>query len=279
MSDWSRWNPVLAGSAAGIASTLVAHPLDTIRTRLQTSTRFTGAIDCARQTVAAEGARALYKGMAFPLVAQAVYKSVMFTAYNGAQSTLISLRSKPSAAAAAAAPLSLGELALCGGLAGGVNTLVVTPVELIRNRLMVQYSNAAKPASATVASAASGAAGAANATVYRGPVHALRSIVATGGVLSLWRGLSVTLLRDMPGVAAFYASNEQAKRSLSSHFPSLSLAATNIIAGACAGVGFWSVALPLDTIKSVVQTDTTGRSATVLLKELLAKGGVGTCAA
>jgi hypothetical protein len=91
---------LFAGSVAGISATVVCHPLDVIRTRLQTSGRFRGAIHCASLTVKEEGFRALYKGskihsdrhglaapvlcwsgMASPLAAQGVYKAVMFASY------------------------------------------------------------------------------------------------------------------------------------------------------------------------------------------------------
>lgn len=67
---------LIAGSCAGCASLLACHPLDTVRTRLQTTggSQFSGAIDCFVKTVRGEGALALYKGMAFPFAAQGVYK-------------------------------------------------------------------------------------------------------------------------------------------------------------------------------------------------------------
>ena len=65
-----------AGSCGGVASTIVCHPLDTIRTRLQAdlyqhvsgraaSLRFQGALHCTRHTVRTEGVGALYRGIAW----------------------------------------------------------------------------------------------------------------------------------------------------------------------------------------------------------------------
>ena len=83
---------IAAGSCGGVASTLVCHPLDTLRTRLQadlyqgtrgaqSSFRFRGALHCLRDTVRTDGAAALYRGLAWPLAAQAVYKAVIFGTY------------------------------------------------------------------------------------------------------------------------------------------------------------------------------------------------------
>uniref|UniRef100_A0A915M7T5 Uncharacterized protein n=1 Tax=Meloidogyne javanica TaxID=6303 RepID=A0A915M7T5_MELJA len=62
------------------------HPFDTVKVRLQTMPRpingqkplYTGAIDCARQTVTKEGFFALYKGMAAPLVGVSPLFAVFF---------------------------------------------------------------------------------------------------------------------------------------------------------------------------------------------------------
>jgi len=236
MGDVTVAHSLLAGSVAGVVAIVVCHPLDTIRVRLQTSQKFSGALDCATQTVRNEGALALYKGMAVPLMAQAVYKAVMFGAYNGSQTLLKNFLKQPGGTTPV---LAVHHLFVCGGVAGGVNSFVVTPVELIRNRLMVDY--AAKK----------------ELRVFRGPVHCALSVIREKGVLGLYRGLSPTLLRDIPGVGTWYASFELARRFLSANqWVGLS---ANLLAGACAGIGFWTVSLPFDRIKSIIQTDMESR--------------------
>lgn len=47
-----------------------------------------------------------------------------------------------------------------------------------------------------------------------------------------------------------------------------------MIAGASAGVAFWSVALPVDTIKSLVQTDRTNASTYELVSARVREFGV-----
>jgi len=42
---------VMAGAMSGIVSTGAIHPMDTIRTRLQTSRNFNGVFDCAAKTI------------------------------------------------------------------------------------------------------------------------------------------------------------------------------------------------------------------------------------
>lgn len=71
MADGEQWPPLaipftdlIAGSAGGAAQVIVGQPLDTIKTRAQTSPpgMFKGPMDILAQTVRKEGVLALYKG-------------------------------------------------------------------------------------------------------------------------------------------------------------------------------------------------------------------------
>ncbi|KAL0104139.1 hypothetical protein PUN28_017091 [Cardiocondyla obscurior] len=56
---------LLAGGLAGTASWVISYPLDVIKSRLQaeSSNRYSGALDCFRKSVRAEGYRCLYRGL------------------------------------------------------------------------------------------------------------------------------------------------------------------------------------------------------------------------
>ena len=260
---------IIAGSAGGIGSTLVCHPLDTVRTRLQTASHFRGALDCFGQTVKNEGARALYKGMSVPLAFQAVYKAVMFTSYNTAQKMFQSPGKD--------GPLPLPTLFICGSIAGCTNSFVVTPVELIRNRLMTQYQPV-KGGTTSVGTAAATAASSATAVVYRGPIHVARDIISTRGVAGMWRGLTPTLMRDAPGVGMWYVTYETARRVLTPSDGSKISTPRLLLSGALGGVGFWSVALPWDLVKSRMQADRsspgTSKSLGTVVRSVLKEEGL-----
>ena len=168
---------VISGTCGGMASILAVHPLDTVRTRLQAAPAgaYRGAWHCARATLRREGPLALYKGLAWPLAAQGLYKAVMFGVYGAASRAL--------RGGDPARPLAAHEVFAAGGVAGGANALVLAPVELVRNRFQV-------------------AAG-------RTTLRAVLREAAAGGV---YRGLGATLLRDVPGVGAYYAAFEAMRR-------------------------------------------------------------------
>jgi hypothetical protein len=64
----------VSGSIAGITTTAVVTPLDTARTRLQASQTKASGWTVLNTVRKQEGIKALYKGMAAPLTAQAIYK-------------------------------------------------------------------------------------------------------------------------------------------------------------------------------------------------------------
>uniref|UniRef100_A0A6U3AS15 Mitochondrial carrier protein n=1 Tax=Lotharella globosa TaxID=91324 RepID=A0A6U3AS15_9EUKA len=234
---------VISGSAAGISATLLVHPLDTIRTRVQTAdvsgVQYRGAIDCAAKTLKYEGLQAFYKGITFPLLAQAVYKSVIFTSYHAMQSLFPQTDGPPP----------IPRVMLCGAAAGGINSFVVTPVELIRNNLMVQYDHKTEPRR------------------WRNSMELVKDLTKRNGITGLWRGIGPTFLRDSIGVASWFGSFEVCLRYLCPHI-GLSGTPALLLSGVSGGIGFWVAAFPLDTIKSLVQVEASshrGSAISVLL--------------
>jgi solute carrier family 25 carnitine/acylcarnitine transporter 20/29 len=232
-----------------IVSILIIHPLDVVRTRLQTDGRlnsssrsssgqYRSAIHCGRSILLEEGWRGFYRGIVPPLAAQAVYKGVIFGANGISTRTLLSWKDPSSQQR-----LSIFDSFLCGMFAGTINSAVVAPVELVRNRLIVQ-SNAVKKGG--------------DHNSYSGAVDCVRKVVRNEGFFGLWRGLSATVLRDGPGVGAWFAAFETVKRAIGeSGFRKESDPIAVIISGSCGGIAFWTVALPMDALKSVIQTTRT----------------------
>eukprot|EP00475_Leptophrys_vorax_P039629 TRINITY_DN7186_c0_g1_i1.p1 TRINITY_DN7186_c0_g1~~TRINITY_DN7186_c0_g1_i1.p1 ORF type:complete len:298 (+),score=44.52 TRINITY_DN7186_c0_g1_i1:25-894(+) len=237
---------LLAGSFSGIASTSVCHPLDTLRTRLQASQagQYAGVLDCFRQTVKNEGFLALYQGLSAPLAAQAVYKAVIFGTNSVVKPLLPATESRYT------------EVFTSGVISGGVNSFVVTPVELIRNRLMVQNRSSGARA---------------------GPTDVVKRVLLQDGVVGLWRGMVPTLMRDGPGVGCWFVGFEIAKdtfRKFSSDpaqpLPFWKVFASGSFGGAC----FWAVALPVDTVKSVYQIQENRKSVLAVARQLISERGL-----
>ncbi|CAM9670951.1 unnamed protein product [Ectocarpus fasciculatus] len=276
----------MAGSCAGMASILIMYPMDTVRTRLQmagSQGKALGVRSCVGSTFRNEGVRAFYKGMAFPLAAQVVFKAVIFTT-NGIARRALDRRGLADSPAGVYA---------CGALGGGVNSFIVTPVELVRTRLMLQYgrkpaSSAASSTSRSSGSAAGGGGGGGDGRL-RGPLDCVRQVVRRNGVFGMWQGLRVTLTRDSLGMGAFFLAFDTVKRTLAERRYGSSSGELSrkrppdfdhlLVAGSTAGLCFWLVALPLDMTKTVIQAAGRKRGevipgAVATLSRLFREGGL-----
>ena len=135
-------------------------------------------VQLGQTLVRAEGATAFWAGLR-PTLLMAVPSTVLYMgAYehirDAIQAAAARRRNGGGGALASLAPM------LAGGSARVVTVVVAAPLELLRTRMQ------AAPAGGAAGGAAGGVGG------------ALRAVVAEEGVLALWRGLSATLLRDVP---------------------------------------------------------------------------------
>ncbi|KAJ3044536.1 hypothetical protein HDV00_001964 [Rhizophlyctis rosea] len=226
------------GSAAGFTSKLVEHPFDTIKVRLQTQPvaapgvppLFAGPIDCLRKTVQSDGARALYRGVAPPVIGSMAEHAVLFSAYIGFKPCVHSLAGRTDAD-----EYTISELAACGALAGAFASLVLTPVELIKCKQQVQ----------------------AEAT---GSVAVLLATLRKDGLQGMFRGHAGTFLRETAGGAAWFglyelACNGFVARSNGTRTRADLTATELMAAGSLAGIGYNTSLFPADTIKSIQQTE------------------------
>jgi solute carrier family 25 carnitine/acylcarnitine transporter 20/29 len=94
-----------------------------------------------------------------------------------------------------------------------------------------------------------------------------------GGIASLFRGIGITLIRDVPSFGAYFATYEVLKRSfLHGDKTSLSTWQT-LFAGGVAGFGAWIPAYMQDVIKSKYQADASYTSWVKVAKDLYATNG------
>lgn len=74
---------IVCGSAAGIVGKYIEYPFDTVKVRLQSQPdtrplRYTGPLDCFRQSLQKDGFFGIYRGISAPLVGAAVETSTLF---------------------------------------------------------------------------------------------------------------------------------------------------------------------------------------------------------
>ena len=105
-----------ASAAAGCCSTLLGHPLDCVKVRLQTKPGLT-TLGCASHMLRNEGVAAFAKGLSPPLANAVLLNTVMFMAFAEAQ------RHLPQN--------TLGSL-LAGGFAGVAQAFLTTPLDWLK---------------------------------------------------------------------------------------------------------------------------------------------------
>jgi hypothetical protein len=88
--------PFVAGLAAGLSECISSFPLDTIKTRMQTSTAWTSSWDCLSRTVREEGAMTLYQGMSSRMLSNAIQSCMMFGVNGGFKKALHANSEQPS---------------------------------------------------------------------------------------------------------------------------------------------------------------------------------------
>ena len=200
--------------------------------------------DVVGATLRREGFRGLYKGMSPPLAAQGIYKAVIFSTRNRVQSILSTRRG--------ASKFPRTVEAFSGLAAGCVNSLIVAPVELVRNRLQVNTSM----------------------TRRMRPFDVLRQVLLVHGPLTLLKGAKEAALRDGPGVALYFLAYSESMKHLGDR--EMGPFCRRLASACIAGVAFWIWALPFDTLKTAIQRAGNERtpSFTIVKKMYRNEGGI-----
>ncbi|CAM9641201.1 unnamed protein product [Scytosiphon promiscuus] len=243
----------VAGTAGGLVECVVAYPLDTVKTRMQVGRSSAGggsAFQCFATAVREDGALALYRrvlaakqqGMSSRLVASMIAASVMF----GANGTL-----KEVVGADSRQPLS-GRFLMAAVGTGVLEAIAYCPLELVKTRMQVLRVS---PAGVTVWST--------GLQVYR--QHGL--------FRGCYKGFSSMLLKESLGNTVYFGSYEICKQQAFAAGSTGTRAGVEtdeqadqeqpgvgpiVAAGGCAGVLYTAATHPVDTVKSLLQTDSIG---------------------
>ena len=122
--------PMIAGAAAGLASSLIRVPTEVIKSRMQTK-EFKGPIAAVKTIVSREGARGLYAGYGAFLLRDLPFDAIEFVAYE---------QLKKAYSIWAGRELHTAETSVAGAIAGGFTGIVTTPLDVLKTRLMTQGS-------------------------------------------------------------------------------------------------------------------------------------------
>ncbi|KAK0666552.1 putative succinate/fumarate mitochondrial transporter [Cercophora samala] len=232
---------LIAGGGAGMMEALVCHPLDTIKVRMQLSKRGRvpgqakrGFIRTGVEIVQKETALGLYKGLGAVLTGIVPKMAIRFTSFEWYKQLLANKETG----------VVSGQALFLAGLSAGVTeaVAVVTPMEVIKIRLQAQHHSMADPL---------------DVPKYRNAAHALYTVVKEEGFGALYRGVSLTALRQGSNQAVNFTAYTYFKEWLYQYQPeyiggNLPSYQTTLIGLVSGAMGPLSNA-PIDTIKTRLQ--------------------------
>ncbi|THZ66569.1 hypothetical protein D6C85_08026 [Aureobasidium pullulans] len=250
---------LVSGGAGGVCAVVVGHPFDLVKVRLQTAQAgvYSGAMDVVRRTVAKEGlVRGLYAGVSAPLVGVTPMFAVSFWGYD------LGKKLVKSTSTVVNDQFTVGQVCAAGAFSAIPTTAITAPFERVKVLLQIQGQKTLAPG---------------EKPKYAGGVDVVRQLYKEGGVRSVFRGSAMTLARDAPGSAAYFATYEIVKRRLTPKNADgtpgeLSLLAV-MAAGGAAGIAMWIPVFPVDTIKSRLQSAEGNPTIGGTVKELYRRGG------
>jgi solute carrier family 25 (mitochondrial carnitine/acylcarnitine transporter), member 20/29 len=218
----------------GLCSVAIGHPIDLIKVRQQTAApaaAVESTFGMLRTIALREGLPGLYRGVAAPLLAVTPAFAVSFWSYDLAGRAIGRVNNINDETQ----QLSIKQVSLAGAWSGVPLAIIFGPTDRIKCLMQV------------------------NSTKYKSFMDCLRQTYLDGGVRSVFRGTASCALRDVPGNAAYFGAYETIKR-FSCELEGRQQASTfgTLMAGGCAGVANWIVAIPVDTCKSRLQTAPTG---------------------
>lgn len=201
------------GALAGMSVRLVDYPLDTVKVRIQSAERR----QSMRQTMGRMGFRDYYRGIPMPLTASMLECASLFGCFSLGKQWILGDSQRA---------LTIKEISLCGAFSGFLTAVVLTPCELIKIRLQLYPS-------------------------LNGVVDCVRHVYRHDGVTGFFRGLSPTLIREIPGNAVWFSTFYGARQFLAPEGdPTIAQVA---LSGGLAGVTFALPYCPADRIKTCLQ--------------------------
>lgn len=210
---------------------ILIYLLSTIKTRLQKSYN-TNLYHLVKDTLVNEGIYGFYKGMGFPVFCIPLINSLTFGT-NEIFKKLCHVKENEE--------LSHTQNLICGCFAGLVSCIVVTPSELVKCKLQIQFEDKRK-------------------SYYTGVFDCILKEYKSYGIRGLYKGNLITIIRDVPGVGAQFIAFEYMKDYFRRKYPDQEKSQINemielLIAGGLGGVSCWIVSYPQDTIKTYIQTN------------------------
>eukprot|EP00250_Pteridium_aquilinum_P009771 c18923_g1_i1 orf=164-1348(+) len=212
----------LAGGIAGGLTNFVLHPIDTVKTKLQTrgsASIYSGPFDVISKVFTSQGVWGFYSGVQAAFVGSVMSSATYFGTYELAKCIFSSVITVPRSITPP----------LAAALGNVVSSAILVPKEVVKQRMQA------------------GAVGSAR-DVF---LHTIES----EGIAGLYAGYSAALLRNVPSNMISFSTFEYLKLAwLSMSHASILAPWQSVLSGALAGALSAAVTTPLDVVKTRLMT-------------------------
>ncbi|KAI6118836.1 hypothetical protein EV401DRAFT_1862589 [Pisolithus croceorrhizus] len=240
-----RNKSVVCALSASYISTFAGYPLDSLKSRLQTTKTRISLLKLAGLVYREEGLVGFYRGLWIPLVTISFVRTASFTIYSDTKE-YCSRKNYFTGD-------SMYDAALAGGISGALSGSLISfgsaPFELVKVRRQLEYSIAATK----------------GIQLVKPPntIEAVRDIVRTHGLSGLYLGFRLHFLRDTSGTALYFFEYDAMRHLLgrqrsgeqgsTPHWLPIPVSLIPFVCGSFAGVTSWALIYPLDVVKTKVQ--------------------------
>ncbi|XP_073133974.1 uncharacterized protein [Henckelia pumila] len=220
-----------AGAMAGIVVSLCLHPMDTIKTVVQSCRDDQKPLHyIGRSIISERGVTGLYRGISSNIISSAPISAVYTFTYESVKKNLLPIL-----------PKEYHSLAHClaGGCASIATSFIFTPSERVKQQMQV-------------------------GSHYRNSWNALIEVVQKGGLPSLYTGWGAVICRNVPHSAIKFYAYESLKENLLPSVHPNAQANNTLTTLACGGLAGSIASLfttPFDVVKTRLQTQIPGSSA------------------
>ncbi|KAI3635244.1 hypothetical protein MIR68_006810 [Amoeboaphelidium protococcarum] len=243
----------IAGTLGGLAGVIAGHPFDTIKVRLQSQNslkpKYSGTLNCLLTIIKEEKILGLYKGISSPLIGVAIVNALLFGVYGAILHAQMGSKYNAVDENGIVHQPTLSQIFVAGSGSGFVNSIISSPMELIKIKLQNQ-----------------GAPGLFQTTTQIDQISAVKKlnmlscakqIFNANGFRGLSRGFTATVIRDTPSYGAYFVSYEILCRYLAppGTDPKELSGARLMLAGGLGGIIGWASTYPADVVKTIIQTD------------------------
>lgn len=273
------------GGLAGSIGIFIGIPFDLVKVRMQSMPdKYMSMMKTFKLTLSEDGFFGLYRGMMAPIGSQVFINAVVF-ASESATLKYLEPHLQPGEVSQ-----SRSNHFIAGMVAGAMQCLVLVPTDVVKCRMQLdsaqnqsfikhpqaggvgisgsQSSSSNKSSSSQHRAYSSSSRlgftahshiptphGERPVQQFSGSVDCALKIFKSEGISGMYRGFSVTALRELPSIGVYFTVYKFLRERIDKALGSGWQTSSTVVSGGLAGCCSWSVVYPLDVIKTNIQVN------------------------